>query len=79
MKKPEYIEITLPVPEKYFKAEVVKYFKCLDKKSIKINFSHIRRRKDFNYIFSSFGQSYFESDNGKKSDIFINFSLRKEE
>jgi hypothetical protein len=54
MKKPDYIEITLPCPKKYFNSAVKKYFKQLHTNTAELRFSTIRQRKVFGYkiVFS---------------------------
>ena len=52
MQKPEYMEIIFPAELKDFRSAVQKYFLGLKTQNVKVRFSEIRRRKDFDYQIS---------------------------
>lgn len=56
MKKPDYIEIRFPGRKSTFVSAKRKYFSCLVKKVLKVNFARERERKIFDYkvVESSF-------------------------
>lgn len=56
MKRPDYIEITIPTRAKGTKRTAVKrYFKALENKVLDLNFGRSRTRKVFKYVILSSG------------------------
>jgi len=73
MKKPTYIKISLPAPEKYFKPAIVKYFNEIHGEKASIDFSIERSRKDFKYdIYLSKAETWYSAfDSKKKTRKFV--------
>jgi len=80
MKRPEYIEISIPRGKSTISTAVKRYFKRLENKVLKINFGELRKKKVFEYKII---QSGFETwttwyPEKKYSAIKIKARLEKE-
>ena len=80
MKRPEYIELTLPGRKGTFSLATKRYFRRLEGKIIKVHFGEYRVKKEFQYkIFKSGFEEFFSYwPRRKHTTLKIAFRIEKQ-